>query len=109
MGKGYDNGPIHDGCMDRGVCPITPLRRPQPSGAITRGDHKAPCCEHGESTFAGTDYKRQTTKWRCPTRECTPKSTWVKADRPNPLIPRHTARSAKRYKNRGAIEREFGR
>jgi hypothetical protein len=25
------------------------------------------------------------------------------------LIPRHTARSAKLYKSRGAIEREFGR
>jgi hypothetical protein len=44
-----------------------------------------------------------------PTRERTPKSTWVKADRLHSLIPRHTARSAKRYKNRGAIEREFGR
>ena len=25
MDKGYDNGPLHDGCMERGVCPITPL------------------------------------------------------------------------------------
>src|ERR1700733_11245542 len=24
--KGYDVGPIHDGCMDRGVCPVTSLK-----------------------------------------------------------------------------------
>lgn len=29
MDKGYDNGPIHDGCMDRDIAPVTPLRRPQ--------------------------------------------------------------------------------
>jgi len=106
MDKGYDNGPIHDGCMDRGVCPVTPLRQ---TPAVVRGDHKPRCCEHGEWTFAGTDYKRKATKWRCPTGECQPKSTWVKADRLHPLIPRHTARSAKLYKSRGAVEREFGR
>src|SRR4051794_23056391 len=22
--KGYDNGPFHDGCMDRSICPVTP-------------------------------------------------------------------------------------
>ena len=71
----------------RGVCPVTPLRQ---TPAVKRGDHKPRCCEHGEWTFAGTDYKRQATKWRCPTGECKPKSTWVKADRLHPLIPRHT-------------------
>ena len=106
MDKGYDNGPIHDGCMDRDVCPVTPLRK---TPAVVRGDHKPPSCEHGEWTFAGADYKRKATKWRCPTGECQPKSTWVKADRLHPLIPRHTARSAKLYKSRGAVEREFGR
>jgi hypothetical protein len=55
MDKGYDNGPIHDGCMERGVSPVTPLRQ---TPAVVRGDHKPPCCEHGEWTFAGTDYKR---------------------------------------------------
>jgi hypothetical protein len=106
MDKGYDNGPIHDGCMARDVAPITPLRK---TPAVVRGDHKPPCCEHGEWTFAGADYKRQATKWRCPTGECTPKSRWVKADRLHPLIPRHTARSGKLYRSRGAVEREFGR
>lgn len=106
MDKGYDNRPIHDGCMDRGICPVTPLRE---TPAVKRGDHNAPTCEHGEWTFAGTDYKRKATKWRCPTGECQPKSTWVKADRLHPLIPRHTARSAKLYRSRGAVEREFGR
>lgn len=104
--KGYDNGPFHDGCMDRDVCPITPLRQ---TGAVKRGDHHAPTCEHGEWTFAGTDYKRRATKWRCPTGECKPASTWIKADRLHPLIPRHTARSVALFKGRVAIEREFGR
>ncbi len=106
MDKGYDNGPIHDGCMDRGICPITPLRE---TGRVKAGDANAPTCEHGKWTFAGTDYKRQATKWRCPTGECQPKSRWVKADRLHPLIPRETKRSRKLYRSRGAVEREFGR
>jgi Transposase DDE domain len=106
MDKGYDNGPIHDGCMDRGVCPVTPLRE---TPAVKRGEHKPPTCEHGEWTFAGADYKRRATKWRRPTRECQPASTWVKADRLHPLIPRETERSRKLYRGRGAVEREFGR
>lgn len=106
MDKGYDNGPIHDGCNARGVCPVTPLRQ---TPAVKRGDHKPHRCEHGEWTYAGTDYKRQATKWRCPTGECQPKSMWVKADRLHPLIPRHTERSKALYSSRGAVEREFGR
>lgn len=106
MDKGYDNGPIHEGCMDRDVAPITPLRL---TPSVVRGDHKPPSCEHGEWTFAGADYKRKATKWRCPTGECKPASTWIKADRLHPLIPRETERSRKLYKSRGAIEREFGR
>jgi len=106
MDKGYDNGPIHDGCMDRDICPVTPLRK---TPAVVRGDHNAPCCEHGAWTFAGADYKRKATKWRCPTGECKPASVWVKADRLHPLIPRHTERSRKLYSSRGAVEREFGR
>ena len=54
-------------------------------------------------------YKRRATKWRCPTGECKPASTWVKADRLHPLIPRETERSRKLYRSRGAIDREFGR
>jgi hypothetical protein len=106
MDKGYDNGPIHDGCNARGVCPVTPLRQ---TPAVRRGDAAPRCWEDGEWTFAGTDYKRQATKWRCPTGACQPKSTWVKADRLHPLIPRHTARSKALYASRGAVEREFGR
>jgi len=48
-------------------------------------------------------------EWRCPTGACRPASTWVKADRLHPLIPRETARSRKLYRSRGAVEREFGR
>jgi Transposase DDE domain/Transposase domain (DUF772) len=106
MDKGYDTGPIHDGCMDRDVAPVVALRK---TARVQRGEHKPPCCEHGEWTFAGADYKRRAAKWRCPTGDCSPASTWVKADRLHPLIPRETARSRKLYCGRGAVEREFGR
>ena len=106
MDKGYDNEPIHNGCMDRGICPVPPLRE---TPFVKRGHHKPPTCEHGTWTFAGADYKRKATKWRCPTGECKPASTWIKADRLHPLIPRESERSAKLYRSRGAVEREFGR
>ncbi len=106
MDKGYDNGPIHGGCMDRDVAPVTALRKTE---RVKRGEHKPPSCEHGEWTFAGADYKRRATKWRCPTGECKPASRWIKADRLHPLIPRETERSRKLYHSRGAVEREFGR
>lgn len=106
MDKGYDSGPIHDGCMDRGVAPVTALIE---TSRVKRGEHKPPECEHGTWTFAGADFKRRATKWRCPTGECAPKSRWVKADRLHPLIPRETERSRKLYRSRGAVEREFGR
>jgi hypothetical protein len=106
MDKGYDTGPIHDGCMDRGICPVTPLRE---TPAVKRGEQNAPTCEHGTWTFAGAHYKRRATKWRCPTGECSPASRWIKADRLHPLIPRESERSRKLYRARGAVEREFGR
>ncbi len=106
MDKGYDNEPIHSGCMDRDISPVTSLRR---TARVKRGEHKPPTCEHGEWTFAGADMKRKRTKWRCPTGACSPASVWVKADRLHPLIPRHTDRSRKLYRSRGAVEREFGR
>jgi hypothetical protein len=52
MDKGYDSGPIRDGCMERGLCPVTALVR---SGRVKRGEHKPPTCEHGQWTFAGAD------------------------------------------------------
>ena len=78
MDKGYDSEAIHDGCMDRGILPVTSLRE---TPAVKRGEHKPPCCEHGEWIFAGADFKRKATKWRCPTGECQPASVWVKASR----------------------------
>jgi hypothetical protein len=73
--------------LDRGICPVTPLRE---TPAVKRGDHKPPSCEHGTWTFAAADSKRRAAKWRCPTGECKPASTWVKADRLHPLIPRES-------------------
>ena len=68
-----------------------------------------PTCEHGRWTFAGADFKRKATKWRCPSGDCQPKSVWVKADRRNPLVPRSTRRFGDLYRGRSAVEREFGR
>ena len=77
--------------------------------SVKRGDHKPPSCEHGEWRFAGADYRRKATKWRCPTGECQPASTSVKADGLHPLIPRETPRWSALYRRRASVEREFGR
>lgn len=106
MDKGYDSEPIHDGCMDRGILPVTPLRE---TPTVKHGDHKPPVCRHGVWVFAGADAKRRRTKWRCPTGECQPASVWVKASRLHPLIPRDSKRSRTLYRSRAAVEREFGR
>jgi hypothetical protein len=106
MDKGYDLGPIYDACEDRGVRPIMPLRL---TPAVKAGADEPPTCEHGRWQFAGSDYKRKASKWRCPTGECKPASRWIKASRIHPLVPRDTDRWRKLYKRRGAVEREFGR
>jgi hypothetical protein len=76
---------------------------------VKQGKHRPPCCEHGEWRFAGADYRRKATKWRCPTGECKPASAWIKADRLHTLIPRETLRWKGLYRGRAAVEREFGR
>ena len=76
---------------------------------MKRGAADAPSCEHGEWRFAGSDFNRKASKWRCPTGECKPASRWIKADRLHPLIPRESPRWWKLYKGRAAVEREFGR
>lgn len=57
----------------------------------------------------GADFKRQATKWRCPTGDCEPKSLWRKASRLHPLIPRESRKWGDLYRGRSAGEREFGR
>lgn len=106
LDKGYDQPPIYEGLEARNVRPIIPLRATE---AVKRGEDKSPTCKHGEWRFAGADYARKATKWRCPTGECQPASVWVRADRLHPLIPRETLRWRKLYKGRAAVEREFGR
>ena len=106
MDVGYDNGLMGDACTGRGIVPIIPLRE---TPAVKRGEHKPPRCEHGEWRFAGADYSRKATKWRCPTGECKPASILIKADRLHPLIPRETLRWRGLYRGRGSVEREVGR
>jgi hypothetical protein len=83
--------------------PIIPLRK------VIAGRADPPSCDHGTWTFAGSDAKRGASKRRCPTGECSPASTWIKADRLHPLVPRETKRFRALYHQRGAVEREFGR
>jgi transposase len=104
--KGYDARFIYEGCEDRDVRPIIPLAK---SPGVKRGDHKPPTREHGAWRFAGADYGRKATKWRCPTGECAPASVWIKAERMFPQIPRETPRWTALYRRRSAVEREFGR
>lgn len=106
LDKGYDIERIHSECMERDCLPLIPLKQ---TPDVKRGDHKPPCCEHGEWKFAGSDRKRGRSKWRCPTGECAPASTWVAASRLHPLIPRETKRWKAAYRKRASVEREFGR
>jgi IS5 family transposase len=106
MDKGYDGQPIHRGCVQRGIAGVIALKE---TGAVKRGLAEPPHCVHGDWTFAGADYHRGATKWRCPTGECEPKSFWMPADRYHPLIPRDSKRFRDLYRQRSSVEREFGR
>jgi len=106
MDKAYDIGRVYGECAERDCEAIVPLRA---TGAVVKNEHRPPACEHGVWTFAGSDKKRGASKWRCPTGECKPASTWVKADRLHPLMPRESKRWKALYRGRGAVEREFGR
>ena len=106
LDKGYDIQRIHTECMERDCLPLIPLKQ---TPDVKRGDHRPPECQHGVWTFAGSDRKRGASKWRCPSGECAPASTWVAANRLHPLIPRETKRFKAGYRKRAAVEREFGR
>jgi hypothetical protein len=98
---------VYDECAERGSLPIIPLRQTvavkrDPIGAGGR-------CRHGRWTFAGADFKRGASKWRCPTGECKPASRWIKANRRHPLVPHGSDRWHKLYRGRSSVEREFGR
>ncbi len=106
MDKGYDVGRVYGECAERDCLPLIPLRA---TPDVKRGDDQPPCCEHGAWTFAGADRKRGATKWRCPTGDCRPASTWLGASRLHPLVPRESRRWKAGYRKRAAVEREFGR
>lgn len=106
LDRGYDNSPVYEACEARGMRPIIPLRE---TPAVKAGRAAPPACEHGSWTFAGSDAKRGASKWRCPTAECKPASVWVKADRLHTLVPRSTKRWKNTYRQRGCVERGFGR
>ena len=76
---------------------------------MKRGEQKPPTCQHGTWRFAGADDRRQATQWRCPTRECAPKSLWRPYSRLHPPIPHGSDRHRALYRKRVAVERGFGR
>jgi hypothetical protein len=104
LDMGYDVNPVYEACQSAGTLSI--MRQ---TTGVKRGDHLAPAREHGTWTFAGADFKRKQTKWRCPTGECAPASVWRKANRLHPLVPRETKRWRTLYRGRGSVERAFGR
>lgn len=104
--RAYDIERVHAECAERDCLPVIPLKQ---TTGVKRGDHLPPSCSHGEWTFAGSDRKRGASKWRCPTGECKPASTWIAASRLHPLIPYGTKRWKAAYRKRAAVEREFGR
>jgi Transposase DDE domain len=106
MDKGYDVPRVYAECMERDCLPLIPLRQ---TTAVKNGEHEPPTCSHGVWTFAGCDRKRGASKWRCPTGECKPASTWIAASRLHTLVPRSTTRWKAAYRQRAAVEREFGR
>jgi transposase, IS5 family len=102
--KAYDASPFYEGINRAGALPVIPIK-----DLPTKNPPGPPVCEHGVWHYGGADYARKATKWRCPTRECQPASTWVKASRRDPLIPRTSSRYHELYRGRSAVEREFGR
>jgi hypothetical protein len=69
---------VHDGCMDGAFSPSRHCSRLAPSSAASTSRRVV---GHGVWTFAGADFKRRPTKWRCPSGECKPASVWIKASR----------------------------
>jgi transposase len=106
MDKGYDLPRVYEECAERDCLPIIPLRK---TAKVVAGKHLPPSCDHGTWKFGGADRKRGASKYRCPTGECQPASTWLKADRLHTLVPRETKRWKLLYRKRAAVEREFGR
>jgi hypothetical protein len=91
--------------VGRGIRPVISLAQ---TARVKNGEHLAPSCEHGTWVFAGADDKRQATKWRCPTGDCTPASLWRPYSRLHPPIPHGSEGWWGFYRQRGAVECGFG-
>ncbi|MEA3075292.1 MAG: hypothetical protein QOF60_200 [Actinomycetota bacterium] len=102
LDKGYDAAAVYEACAAGGVLPIVPLRK---TPAVKAGRHHDPECPHGPRLFDSV--ATAATRWVCPAGECAELD--VNADRLHTLIPRSTLRWGDLYRQRGAVEREFGR
>ena len=101
---GYWGEEIHHGFEERATHPVSLLKKKpridnDELGLAEVFNRDRPHCKHGEWKFAGTDYKRRRTKWRCPTAECSPRSKWLTASLQHPLIPRKTTRWRDLYRH----------
>jgi hypothetical protein len=103
----FRSGPFLTTHSKNGGCRPTIPTKETPD--VKRGEHKPPSCQHGRWKYAGADFKRKLTKWRCPSGECSPKSIWRKACRLHPPVPRETRRWRDLYRGRASVERAFGR
>jgi hypothetical protein len=83
LDRGYDSESIYAEVESLHARPIIPLRE---IAAVKAGKAAPPNCDHRDWAFAGSDAMRGTSKWRCPTGECAPRSRWVKASRLHPFV-----------------------
>lgn len=104
--KSYDAEAAHVLGRVLRFVPIIPLKN---TPRVKQGDHLDHVCGHGVWEFVSIDYKRKEAKWRCPTGKCRPTVRWEQATRLRPLIPRDSDRWKALYRDRGAVERLFGR
>jgi transposase len=82
LDKGYDGEPMHETCESRGIRPVIALKE-TPSGARPSGGARP--------------------------ASASPRLYGSRPDRLHPLIPHGTERHKAQYKQRTAVEREFGR
>jgi hypothetical protein len=105
MDKGYDITWVYDGCEDRDVRPVIPLKG---TPAVKFGQHKPPTGEHGEGGSQGLTASAARASGAARLASASPRHAGSRLIGCT-LIPRETPRFTALYRRRAAVEREFGR
>ncbi len=100
LDKNYDAEYVYAEIASWNAKPVIPLQKQ----SKRFDEHRVPTCVHGRWVFSGADTHRNASKYRCPTGQCKPWSTWISADRLHPLIPRSSARFGHLYGRRTVLE-----